>query len=466
MVEIHTVYPTKKYKRPPPPSAIALHALDLCPPVQIRNHRFYHRPPSHLFGTTTDLIDKLKSSLAQALELYPPVAGTVRANEKGVAYIAMDAENVLGTPFLVELKDTPYVGDSEDLCPRNIVLLPPGSSTLAVKVTQFSCGTIAVAASVHHQVTDLRGFLDFLELWAQIARDETIDFTQIPEDWSRTPGRFFPDVTQKSAVSNPPPGFMVLPAPPAGPPPFLLAPSEVSRWRFSKSAVERLKNDLSRSASSKGHKSDLWISSGDALSALLCGVITRARENAHVPRLEGRSSSKSPTEALMMAADGRERSPQGNMIGGKYFGNFNPLFSTAISRSDLLSLTCESASRVALDIRSAINHQLSPEAIAHKIAFFEATENSTPPGRIAWTADVIMTNWCRFDLQGPKLDFGWGKPFYATAGGGTYPPAYVILTQEKTSGDVFVLMTVEAEGADRLKTDPLLNKYAELVTGH
>ncbi|TPX64611.1 hypothetical protein SpCBS45565_g05780 [Spizellomyces sp. 'palustris'] len=466
MVEIYTVYPTNKYNRPPPPSVIALHGLDLCPPIHIRNHRFYHRPHSHLIGTTTHVIDKLKSSLAEALELYPPVAGTVRANEKGEAYIAMDAENVLGTPFLVELADTQYAGDSEDLCPRNVVLLPPGSSTLAVKVTQFSCGTIAVAASVHHQVTDLRGFLDFLEVWAQIARDETIDFTQIPEDWSRTPGRFFPDLIQRSTVPMPPPGFMVLPAPPTGPPPFLLAPPEVSRWRFPKSAVERLKNDFSPSVSSKGHESDLWISSGDALSALLCGVITRARENAHVPRLEGRSSFKSPTEKLIMAADGRERSPQRNMVGGRYFGNFNPLFTTTVSRSDLLSLTCESASRVALDIRNALTLQLSPEAIAHKITFYEAPENTTPPSRIAWTADMIMTNWCRFDLQGPKLDFGWGKPFYATAGGGTYPPGYVILTQEKSSGDVFVLMTVEAEGADRLKTDSMLNKYAEPVTDH
>ncbi|CAF1566267.1 unnamed protein product [Didymodactylos carnosus] len=92
-------------------------------PMDIHNHRFFHRPPSHL--TTTDVIDKLKSSLAEALELYPPVAGIVRANEKGELYIAMDVENRLGTPFLVEMKDTPYAGDTEDLSPRLFMLLPP-----------------------------------------------------------------------------------------------------------------------------------------------------------------------------------------------------------------------------------------------------------------------------------------------------------------------------------------------------
>lgn len=101
-------------------------------PYKSVNHRFFHRPTS----TTSDVIDKLKSSLAEALELYPPIAGTVQASEKGELYIAMDAENILGTPFLVEMKDTPYAGDTEDLSPRTVMLLPPSSSTLAVKAAQ------------------------------------------------------------------------------------------------------------------------------------------------------------------------------------------------------------------------------------------------------------------------------------------------------------------------------------------
>ncbi|CAF0728708.1 unnamed protein product [Adineta steineri] len=461
-VETYTIHPTtNKYNRPPPPSTIALHGMDLIgAPIDIHNHRFYHCPPCQMISTITDLIDKLKSSLAEALELYPPVAGTLQTNEEGEIYIAMDAENKLGTPFLVDMKDTPYAGDNEDLSPRLFMLLPPSSSILAVKVTQFSCGTIAVAASINHLVTDLRGFLDFLEVWAQLTRGETIDFTKIPEDWSHTPGRFFSGLIQKSTTPTPPPGFMVLPAPASGSSSYLLEPSEVTRWKFAKSALERLKNDFSPS-----HDSDLWISSGDALAALLGGVITRARENANVTRLDGRSSSESQIETFAMAADGRDRAPQGNMSDGRYFGNFNALFNAAVSRSDLLSLTCESACRVALAVRNAVNLQLSPEAIANRISFMEAPENIKRPGRIAWSADVIMTNWCRFDLQGPKLDFGWGKPFYATPGGGTiYPPGYVLLTQEKSSGDVSVIMTVEREGATGVKADSLLNKYAELVT--
>ncbi|KAF9952170.1 hypothetical protein BGZ65_005460 [Modicella reniformis] len=444
VVETYTIHPTNKYNRPPPPSTIALHGLDLLSaPIQIRNHRFFHRPTS----TTFDVIDKLKSTLAEALELYPPVAGTVQVNEKAEMYIAMDDENILGTPFLVEMKDTPYAGDTEDLSPRTAVVLPPSSSTLAVKVTQPSPLPYTIKSQIYAAFSIfLNSGLNLPEVRPSILQEFQMIESTVPKP--------------------PPPPFMVLPAPATGPPSFLLAPSEISTWKFTKNSMERLRSDFWPSASSKEHKSDLWISSGDALAALLCGVITRARENANVARLQERSSSESQTENIMMAADGRERAPQGNMS-GQYFGNFNTILSATVSRSDLLSLTCESASRVALAIRTALKLQLSPEAIADKISFFEDPQNTKPPGRIAWSADLILTNWCRFDLQGPKLDFGWGKPFCTTAGsGGAFPPGYCMMMQEKDSGDIFVLMTVEREGADRLKADSLLNNYATLVPVH
>ncbi|CAO3568710.1 unnamed protein product [Mortierella alpina] len=450
------VLPTSKHGRPPPPAVVLLHDLDLIsPPVQIHNHHFY-RPAPHLNASA--VIDTLKTSLAEALELCPPVAGTVRTNDQGQPCIAMDAENIQGTPFQVCISNTPYEGDSEDLSPRTDMLLPPLSSSLAVKVTQFSCGTIAVGSSIHHQVADLRAFLDFLELWALIARGESIDFGRIPDDWSRNPGRFFPKVEPTAQTLPPPPPFTVLPAPANGPPAILMQPSVITRWKFSQGSLRHLKADFLPAASS-----GLWISSGDALASLLCGAITRAREGGNVPRVEGRTNADSPYESIAMAADGRGRAPEGNMAKGRYYGNFNPLWNATVARSDLLSLSCEAAARVAVAVRGALNLQLSPEAIARKISFFEDPQNTQPSGRIVWKADIILTNWCRFDLQGPKLDFGWGKPFRFTSGGVTvYPPGYCIMTEDKDSGEVSVMLTIEHVAADGLKADPLLNKYATL----
>ena len=144
MTTMYTIHRTNKYNRPPPPLTIPLHGLDLSPAIDIRIHRFYHPPPTQVTSSSTDVIDILKSSLAEALELYPPVAGAVCANERGEVWIATDAKNILGTPFLVEMKDTSYAGDTEDLSPRLDIILPPGSSTLAVKVTQVSSPCIPI----------------------------------------------------------------------------------------------------------------------------------------------------------------------------------------------------------------------------------------------------------------------------------------------------------------------------------
>jgi hypothetical protein len=224
--------------------------------------------------------------------------------------------------------------------------------------------------------------------------------------------------------------------------------------------MEQLKSDFSPPA-----ELNSWISSGDALASLVSGTITRAREGANVSRLDGRSTPESGVESIAMAADGRERAPKGDMSGGHYLGNFNNLWSLIVSRADLLSPTLEAAGRVALAIRSNLEIQLSAESVAKRVAFFDDPAVSNPPGRVGWSADIILTNWSRFDLKGPKLAFGWGgQPFEATSGGVTvYPPAYCLMSQDKTTGDTFVLLTVEREGEAGMKSDPLMTKYATLV---
>lgn len=134
-LETSTIFPTNKHNRLAPPSKVHLHGLDgLSAPIQIHNHRFFRRPS----GPLADVVEQLKSSLAEALELYPPVAGMVQINDKGEVFIAMDKEDIVGTPFLVDVKDAPFVKDAEDLSPRTEPILPPMASTFAVKVTQVS----------------------------------------------------------------------------------------------------------------------------------------------------------------------------------------------------------------------------------------------------------------------------------------------------------------------------------------
>ena len=306
-----------------------------------------------------------------------------------------------------------------------------------------------MAASIHHQLTDLRGYLDFVETWATLARGEAIDFAKVPTDWLHTPMKYFDRLYSEAGVPPPPPGYSVLPHSPTVPPTF--APSEVTYWNFKKQDIERLKKEFSSLDKSA---SDEWISSGDALASLCWGAVTRARKDSGIPRS---SVSDSENDRLAMAADGRARAPRGDMF-GSYYGNFNLLITFLVPRDDLLLPTAEAGSRVALAIRQAIGDQLNAKAVAHKIAFYEAVENTKLAGRIIWYGDVVMTNWCKFDLAGPNVDFGWGKPFRATAGGNVYPPGFVRMLQDKSSGDVRVLVTIEVPAVKYLMDDPLLDR--------
>ena len=461
-VQTTFVYPTSKHKRPPVPTEIPLHGYDLLSwPLQIKNHRFFNPPETLEFD---DIIKKLQTSLAEALELYPPVAGQVRTNERGDMVIATRVDS--GTPFLVERRETPFIADFEGLAPRSEVLLPIGSQVLAVKVTQFACGTIAVAVSIHHQVTDLRGYLDFLEVWSSLVRGETPAYSTLPRDFSHTPGRFLPPLSEEQDAHSAPPGYKALPLSSAdggGGSPF--SPARITRWRFTPTQMSKLKKDMTASFSSPAQ----WISSGDAVAALAASSITRARNAANLPRLQcfgGGSSTDSLYDLIAMAADGRSRAPDGAMLNRQYFGNFNALPIISVSRTDLESPSLEGCARVALHLRQGLQEQLSPQALAHKTAFFEDPKHKHPEGRVAWNSDVTMTNWSGFDLEGSEFGLGWGSPFLTTDGsvGSAYPPGYVLFQRDGGTKGLLAMITVETEALAGLETDMFLQEYGTLIS--
>ncbi|KAI8059476.1 hypothetical protein BC940DRAFT_247633 [Gongronella butleri] len=136
-LETFAVLPSNKHGRPAAPSEIKLHGFDVfssC--TQIRSHLTFMTPAS-----PAECIDKLKRALAEALELYPPVNGTVITKDDGSKFIALDDNHLQATPLIVETRDGPYEGDSEDLSPRQGVMVQPDSPIFAAKVTIVSTKT-------------------------------------------------------------------------------------------------------------------------------------------------------------------------------------------------------------------------------------------------------------------------------------------------------------------------------------
>jgi len=130
--ESTVVLHTAKHDRP---TVIPLHGLDtMAVPIHIEIRHFFHPPKDSLHN----VIKNLKSSLAEALEIYFPVAGTVVVNEKAESLIAIDQANIRGAPFIVEIKDFPFKQETEELSPRGATFLPPSSPTFAVKLSKVS----------------------------------------------------------------------------------------------------------------------------------------------------------------------------------------------------------------------------------------------------------------------------------------------------------------------------------------
>jgi hypothetical protein len=105
----------------------------MAPPIHIEIRHFFYVSKD----SVPLVINNLKASLAEALEIYFPVAGAVVVNN-GTGWIATDPANIRGALFVVEIKDVPFERETEELSPRDGIFLPPASPTFAVKLSQVN----------------------------------------------------------------------------------------------------------------------------------------------------------------------------------------------------------------------------------------------------------------------------------------------------------------------------------------
>ena len=121
------------------PDLIRLNVMDLImPAVYVRLHFFFQPDPTRTWLETTQ---HLQSSLADALEHYPPISGTITPNSDGHLSISCDGR---GADFIYDTRDYPHAdlpnGDADDLAPRGPLVsdAKQNSALLAVKATMVS----------------------------------------------------------------------------------------------------------------------------------------------------------------------------------------------------------------------------------------------------------------------------------------------------------------------------------------
>lgn len=318
-----------------------------------------------------------------------------------------------------------------------------------------------MVTSMHHHVADLTSYMDFIRAWAQLSRGNE---PATGYSWSRK----LTSAAAPAAISPIMPGIMIIPPSPGPPPMPAIRAGDGLRWFISEANLAKLKMDCLALISMEKKQANSWISSADALTALVWGAMTRAR-NAIPNKVDHFTSKHAKMESLGVAVDGRERMGLGpSEVGGfsRYFGNLNLSPAVYAPRADLLEASIEATSRVALNIREALQNEITLEAIAARIAFIEAQAEATKPHtrqRVVLEGDCRSTNWSKFDQT--SFDFGLGpnvKAVGTTVGSRTIYPAGMFVIVRGGEGLV-IATTVEKEADELLKADPVLTKYAEAL---
>lgn len=214
-------------------------------------------------------------------------------------------------------------------------------------------------------------------------------------------------------------------------------PCSVRCFQFSKNSLDKLKQKCSESLS------DSWISTNDALCALLWQRITLARK-----------LNKDEDTKFGMACNGRDRIqpplPKG------YFGNSNFFVYSDSKIEDLLNLTL---SEVALKVRKAVN-EVNDEKIRSSINFVHSFDDSSKlRASFIGPADVAFTCWNKFPMMKPT--FGNDTPYFVGIPPVPFYGLGIVLDTPKQDGSVNVLLGLTKEQMDTFLEDEIFTLYTE-----
>ncbi|XP_076957899.1 akuammiline synthase 1-like [Bidens hawaiensis] len=161
----------------PTPCRSKIYNLSLLDQISLNSHTpivaFYQNLDQSSLNKTLEL----KNSLPKTLTHYYPFAGRVRktsptyvdCNDEGVEYIEASNDNSLSN-FLKQSEHE----DFDPLFPNDLIWFNPRirgdtegvTCPLAVQVTHFACGGVAVATTLFHKVGDARTMFNFIDHWA------------------------------------------------------------------------------------------------------------------------------------------------------------------------------------------------------------------------------------------------------------------------------------------------------------
>lgn len=324
-----------------------------------------------------DRADVIKQSLAEALALFYPLAGRVKGN----TYIDCDDQGALFVEARVNcnlssIVKNPVPGQLNRLF-LPLELDDVKELPLAVQVTFFECGALALSLSMNHKVGEALSLFIFLNSWAAIGRgDPDSVITPVFDSAS-----FFPPMDMSGVKLN------------TG---IVKEGIVTKRFIFDSSMISSLQEKYNEAGSKRPSRVE-------ALSAFLWSrymASTQTKSDAN------NASEHAKLYSVLHAVNLRTRMDP--PLSEHHFGNISRIAVTTPA-ADIGDDRCY---KIIKEVRNALK-QVNPEFVkklqqSHFLLnqMKERSEKTLKNELISFG----FTSLCRFPIY--ESDFGWGKPIW------------------------------------------------------
>ncbi|XP_054785342.1 stemmadenine O-acetyltransferase-like [Prosopis cineraria] len=382
------------------------------PSVYLPMVLFYSASDDHDFPKMSQ---KLKASLSEVLTLYYPLSGRIKGNKSNL-FVDCNDEGVLYLEARVPSKLSDFLEKNDNQQLREIKgFLPLDPYTpkqddededrqvMAVQVSEFGCGGVAIGVCISHKVCDETTVVSFLHAWSQKAMvDHASEVANSSSPLNMEASSIFPpkgiEIDMNAMIDEK--NIMT------------------KRFMFSEDNLSRLKEEISRGCSFKPTRVEavttlIWKS---ALEAARTTETTQQSSSFMIHLVNIRSRMVPPL-------------PE-NSFGNLFVPAFSPLLEVdkemKMELQDVAEVVRKTIKMVDGDYVSKLqgDGQELVETLESMLqAWFMVAEKGVP--------FYLFSSWVRFGFY--ETDFGWGKPTWACTVG--VPTRNVIILMPTRSGD-------------------------------
>ncbi|GFF75243.1 shikimate O-hydroxycinnamoyltransferase [Aspergillus udagawae] len=346
--------------------------------------------------------------------------------------------------------------DAETFCPAPIWPVPGEKVRTSLVQASFIRGGRILGWNLLHLSGDGTSWYIWTQIWADACRRaqglEGVSLNLPIEIWGDRERARKPSGRNAGNIKYHP-EWTILPFTPTSPPPKMMSPNHRGQvFYFSKDSLKSLKAEASPANATEFHGQQ-WVSTNDALSALLWRTLMAVQNPLET--LKG-----DPTSVFNIAIDGRLRTNP--KVHPQTLGCFMEYIAVSAPVRKILS-TLKIAD-LAVMIRKAILNA-DEEWTDDTIALEEQLEDVD---RLVATAfldvpgfNCLLSSWVKFDLYGLEWGPVLGDRIEAvrTPHVGVVNGLQVVLPR-LPDGGLEVLVGVEGNCLDRLLKDPLFTKFA------